>query len=281
MKKIFFLVVNLALFSFGVNAQENCELGVDIEVGIKNLDAVLANSKIKGLSEKYGELTFVNILEENYFIKCNGSPTFMDFDDCGDAFVEELKSTQLFSYAKSMPNFGYIMHAGHDECPYGLEFLAVIEDGIDLKNCEEIERLQEKYNDGLVFIEVTVLDTKKCEIYWEESINEIILKDCGTTLLEDLRQSGAFKEVNGGVLMPTAISSTTESDIRISPNPVKGVLQLTLPTANNVIKILNVQGKTVLQTECGEIASVNVSLLPAGTYVLMVNNKESQRFVKQ
>lgn len=69
--------------------------------------------------------------------------------------------------------------------------------------------------------------------------------------------------------------------LMISPNPVKDVLQLTLPTANNVMKILDVQGKTVLQTECGEIASINVSLLPAGTYVLMVNNKESQKFVKQ
>lgn len=67
----------------------------------------------------------------------------------------------------------------------------------------------------------------------------------------------------------------------ISPNPVKDFLQLTLPTDNNEIQIFDIQGKLVLQTECGETASIHVSMLPKGVYSLVVNNSESQTFIKQ
>ncbi len=79
---------------------------------------------------------------------------------------------------------------------------------------------------------------------------------------------------------PSAID-LPKQQIAISSNPVKDLLQLTLPTTNNEIKIFDMQGKKVLQTECGETANINVSMLPKGVYTLVVNGAESQKFVKE
>ncbi len=66
----------------------------------------------------------------------------------------------------------------------------------------------------------------------------------------------------------------------ISPNPVKDILTLTLPTDNNEIKIFDLQGKLFLQQNIGQTAEVNVSMLQNGVYVLVVNG-ESYKFVKE
>ena len=74
-----------------------------------------------------------------------------------------------------------------------------------------------------------------------------------------------------------------ESDnvVSLSPNPVKDILTLTLPTANNEIKIFDLQGKLFLQQNVGFSAEINVLSLKTGTDVLVVNNSESLTFVKQ
>ena len=74
-----------------------------------------------------------------------------------------------------------------------------------------------------------------------------------------------------------------ESDnaVSLSPNPVKDVLTLTLPTSNNEIKIFDLQGKLLLQQNVGQTAEINVLSMKTGTYVLVVNNSESLTFVKQ
>ena len=79
----------------------------------------------------------------------------------------------------------------------------------------------------------------------------------------------------------TAIEPIEFQQITISPNPVKDVLNLTLPTANNEIKIFDLQGKLLLQQNVGETATIHVSMLQTGTYVLIINNSESLTFVKQ
>ncbi|MCQ2608125.1 MAG: T9SS type A sorting domain-containing protein [Bacteroidales bacterium] len=75
--------------------------------------------------------------------------------------------------------------------------------------------------------------------------------------------------------------SETYLDSYISPNPVKDILHITLQTANNLIQIIDAQGRKVLQTECRETASINVSHLKNGVYTVIVNNNQSQTFVKE
>ena len=77
----------------------------------------------------------------------------------------------------------------------------------------------------------------------------------------------------------TALTDLYNKSI-INPNPVKDNLILTLPKANNEIKIFDLQGKLLLQDNVGFSAEVNVSMLPTGTYVLVVNG-ESYKFVKE
>ena len=74
--------------------------------------------------------------------------------------------------------------------------------------------------------------------------------------------------------------STLQQQIHISPNPVKDKLILTLPNAENEIKIFDLQGKLWLQQNVGSSAEINVSMLPTGTYVLVVSG-ESYKFVKE
>ena len=78
----------------------------------------------------------------------------------------------------------------------------------------------------------------------------------------------------------TAIEPIESQQITLSPNPVKDVLTLTLPTDNNEIKIFDLQGKLLLQQNVGFSAKINVLSLKAGTYVLVVNG-ESYKFVKE
>jgi hypothetical protein len=75
--------------------------------------------------------------------------------------------------------------------------------------------------------------------------------------------------------------STLNDQISLSPNPVKDILTLTLPTDNNEIKIFDLQGKLFLQQNVGFSAEINVLSLKTGTYVLVVNDTESITFIKQ
>ena len=78
----------------------------------------------------------------------------------------------------------------------------------------------------------------------------------------------------------TAINNTANQQIQISPNPVKDKLTLTLPNAENEIKIFDLQGKLMLQQNVGVSAEIHVSMLQTGTYVLVVNG-ELYKFVKE
>ncbi len=79
----------------------------------------------------------------------------------------------------------------------------------------------------------------------------------------------------------TFLNELTEfHQVSIFPNPVKDKLTLTLSQAENEIKIFDLQGKLWLQQKGGFSAEINVSMLPAGTYMLVVNGK-SYKFVKE
>ena len=78
----------------------------------------------------------------------------------------------------------------------------------------------------------------------------------------------------------TPIEKFDNQQITLSPNPVKDKLTLTLSQAENEIKIFDLQGKLWLQQKGGFSAEINVSMLPTGTYMLVVNGK-SYKFVKE
>ncbi|MCR4800292.1 MAG: T9SS type A sorting domain-containing protein [Bacteroidales bacterium] len=78
----------------------------------------------------------------------------------------------------------------------------------------------------------------------------------------------------------TAIDNIADQQIALSPNPVKDKLTLSLPNTENEIKIFDLQGKLLLQQNVGFSAEIIVSMLPMGTYVLVVNG-ESYKFVKE
>lgn len=79
----------------------------------------------------------------------------------------------------------------------------------------------------------------------------------------------------------TAVETVENNLISLSPNPVKDILTLTLPTDSNEIKIFDLQGKLLLQQNVGFSAEVNVLSLKTGTYMLVVNDTESITFIKQ
>ena len=78
----------------------------------------------------------------------------------------------------------------------------------------------------------------------------------------------------------TAVETIENNLISLSPNPVKDKLTLSLPNTENEIKIFDLQGKLLLQQNVGFSAEIIVSMLPMGTYVLVVNG-ESYKFVKE
>lgn len=113
---------------------------------------------------------------------------------------------------------------------------------------------------------VNVSDNNNIDTYVEVIIDEI---------------TGIVLKKTSLIRHQTSIKTISGSNSIIVPNPVKDVLTLTLPTDNNEIKIFDLQGKLLLQQNVGFSAEINVSMLQAGTYVLVVNNSESLTFVKQ
>ena len=155
--------------------------------------------------------------------------------------------------------------------------------------------------------EVTKFTVTKVDLITDKNGTERkrILLDCGDVWIEGIGSlnglihscrmgDGAYTKLlsykeNGAVIMEyepdclcekTAIN-TILSQIKISPNPVHDELHLTLPNAENEIKIYDLQGKLLLQQNVEFSAELNVSMLPKGTYVLVVNNSESLTFIKQ
>lgn len=80
---------------------------------------------------------------------------------------------------------------------------------------------------------------------------------------------------------PTDISTSQEqAEVKVYPNPTQGLLMVQNAEGEQV-HIYDLQGKVVLAASLYEgTASVDVSLLPVGTYVLLVQNGVFQ-FIKQ
>ena len=127
-----------------------------------------------------------------------------------------------------------------------------------------------------------------CGDVWIEgigSLNGLIhscrMGDGAYTKLLSYKENGAvIMEYEPDCLCEKTAINTILSQIKISPNPVHDELHLTLPKAENEIKIFDLQGKLLSQQNVGFSAEINVSMLQTGTYVLVVNG-ESYKFVKE
>ena len=122
--------------------------------------------------------------------------------------------------------------------------------------------------------------------YWIEGIGSpqglthscVDLAGGGIQLLSYSENENTVLEFN--CKCETLSIETDNEPIITFPNPVKDKLTLTLPYAKNEVKIFNLQGKLLLQQNVGQTTEIHVSMLPAGTYVLVVNG-ESYKFVKE
>lgn len=107
------------------------------------------------------------------------------------------------------------------------------------------------------------------------SLNSLQINNCSAELYNI-----SFRGKMYSVQRSTSIS-TVNHQFTLSPNPVRDILKLSLQESQSIIQIYNMQGKMVLQTECGETANINVSMLSKGVYTLVVNNSVTQTFIKQ
>src|SRR5690606_15177392 len=69
-------------------------------------------------------------------------------------------------------------------------------------------------------------------------------------------------------------------DIRIYPNPTKGVLKVEIPDIGDIkptLVVYNLQGKQLVhKTVSNQISTINLSVHPAGMYIMkIVNGQES------
>jgi uncharacterized repeat protein (TIGR01451 family) len=81
---------------------------------------------------------------------------------------------------------------------------------------------------------------------------------------------------------PVKTISVTGNDVNLFPNPTAGSLTVTSGEKMHHIIITNLLGQTLLQTECdATFKQMDVSDLPAGVYLVKVNNHSVRRFVKQ
>lgn len=75
---------------------------------------------------------------------------------------------------------------------------------------------------------------------------------------------------------PLSIKPTRDTPLSIYPNPASNTLSITLPYAANGMKIYNVVGQPVMTT--GAVGSgshtLDISALPAGNYVLMIESEK-------
>ncbi len=97
---------------------------------------------------------------------------------------------------------------------------------------------------------------------------------------EALRKVGHITYAERAEVPSDTSTPQEQAEVQVYPNPTLGLLTVR-NASGEAVRIYDLQGKSVLVSPlCEGAASVDVSSLPVGTYVLMVQNGVFQ-FIKQ
>jgi hypothetical protein len=103
--------------------------------------------------------------------------------------------------------------------------------------------------------------------------------DIDLTKSAEIQASSSFSEedTNEDILIEVELANL---DIRIYPNPTKGILKVEIPGIGDIkptLTVYNMQGKQLInKTVSKQICTINLSGQPAGMYIMkIVNGQES------
>jgi len=114
-------------------------------------------------------------------------------------------------------------------------------------------------------------------IHWPNSDGEIFLNP-------DINQT--FDAVEGAGVVLGVDDETFASDFILSPNPTKGILNITtgLQLQNAFYNIYDISGRRVMTNSLNNSKTIDVSQLTAGNYIISIvsdNTIKNQKFIKQ
>ena len=170
------------------------------------------------------------------------------------------------------------MIANQQSDTYDLTFMVEDEDGVAISGAEIILEgigAQSTNDSGITIFESLEPGTYTYEVLVEayEAVN-------GTVELLD-------ENLTELVVMDIFVNldETNVKSIQIYPNPVQDVLQIKgLSAESNTIKILDLQGKVVFETNQINTNSISVNHLNSGKYLLLVesnNTIQRLKFIKK
>ena len=89
------------------------------------------------------------------------------------------------------------------------------------------------------------------------------------------------ESVAASIEIKTAIKDISESNIKIYPNPVKGILTLTNANLVSSIQIMNIQGQILLTNSAKPNSSIDVSALKSGTYFVKIKSTNGEQYISK
>jgi hypothetical protein len=122
-------------------------------------------------------------------------------------------------------------------------------------------------------------DAHDCQVAWDEDDPE--MPDATEDLAWNNRTMFGIMTLEPGEYIGL-YPERSKSKIQILPNPTTNFIQLTGLSVPGVINIMNIAGSGMLTLENVENEQeIDISMLPAGIYTVLLNNEQSLRFVKE
>jgi hypothetical protein len=72
--------------------------------------------------------------------------------------------------------------------------------------------------------------------------------------------------------MPTGINAISKEEVSVFPNPTTGLVYVNGIQTSASVKVINLVGKEVINTEINANGTIDMSSVPAGIYMLVIEN---------